>query len=236
MIDFAYGGIKIIISRILVISYNGISFHNPERESIMSASAIGMYVVSNEKIAASTIGKDERVITIRAAKGSGEKPRYVKVQGHTDNWLSLVSMEVIRELVEKAEDAYLIELVKKHGFLNASLQTREAFEAWFTATQVSSRLSKEAVAAWFQADVFALLVSALEVKGFSNAKAEQVAAEYGKQFEALAGKAPSMDKKLVAQLEKCLALLPEGYESVIGEKVAEKLSGVTEAANILDAL
>jgi hypothetical protein len=195
-----------------------------------------MYVISNEKPAQSAIGSDERVLNIRAAKGSGEKSRYVIVQSHSANWISLVSAEVIRDLVESAEDRMLLEVVKKGGYLGASHQTREAFEAWYLDSQVSSRLSKDSIGAWFDADMVKPLMDVLIGKGFSIEKAADVCGVYKKKFMELAGIKVSMDDKLREQLGKCLALLPDGYEHIIAEKVADRLSAAAPAAEILDAL
>jgi len=195
-----------------------------------------MYVISNEKPAQSSIGSDERVLNIRAAKGSGEKSRYVIVQSHSSNWISLVSQEVIRDLVESAEDRMLLEVVKKNGYLGASHQTREAFEAWYLDSQVSSRLSKDVIGTWFDADMSNPLMATLMAKGFSNAKAAEVSEMYKKKFMELAGIKVSMDDKLRDQLGKCLALLPDGYENQVAEKVADRLSAAAPATEILDAL
>jgi hypothetical protein len=195
-----------------------------------------MYVISNEKPVASAVGADERVLNIRAAKGSGEKSRYVVIQSHTANWIGLVSAEVIRDLVESAEDRMLLEVVKKGGYIGASHQTREAFEAWYLDSQVSSRLSKDVIGAWFDADMSQPLMAALVAKGFSNEKAIDVAEVYKKKFMELAGIKVSMDEKLREQLGKCLALLPDGYENQVAEKVADRLSAAAPAIEILDAL
>jgi hypothetical protein len=202
-----------------------------------------MYTITPVKPVASAISADERVLTIRAARGTKdnptqEKPRYCLVQKHSDNWLSLLKPEVVRELVEAAEDKYLLGLIRASGSIPSGKQSREAFEEWFLASQISSRLSKEAIEAWFTADIWPVLSAALRDKGFSSDKIEPISKAYMGQFMSLAGRSVSMEQKVKDQLVKCLALLPEDYEDLSGvaEKVAAKLNEAAPAENVLDAL
>jgi 6-pyruvoyl-tetrahydropterin synthase len=102
----------------------------------------------------------------------------------------------------------------------------------------SQRMTKEAIAAWFTAELSPLVTAAISAKmiNISANKLAKYAEQYSDKFQSLAGRNVSMSEKEKEQLQKAMALLPDDYSHVIAEKIAEKLNSVSEAGNMLDAL
>lgn len=102
----------------------------------------------------------------------------------------------------------------------------------------SQRMTKEAIGAWFDADLMKLIADAIAAKldGISTEKLTKLVEGYRSKFQTLAGREVSMPAAVKAQLIRAMEFLPEDYESVIGEKVAAALAESEEATETLAAL
>lgn len=125
---------------------------------------------------------------------------------------------------------------------DGSLNLEEISFDQITASIVESleskgRISKEAIETWYVATMHALIEAALKAKGVTQQKQiDDTSKAFKDSFSSLAGRNVSMADKIKAQLEKALMLLPDDYESSVVEFIAGKLSEVTEAVAIQDAL
>jgi hypothetical protein len=101
-----------------------------------------------------------------------------------------------------------------------------------------SRMTKEAIGIWFDADL-TLLVSARireKMAGISDDKVAKLVSGYRTAFESLSAREVSMSAEVKASLLKAMDLLPEDYDSVVGGKVLSKLVAAEEAKEMLAAL
>lgn len=98
------------------------------------------------------------------------------------------------------------------------------------------RLSKDAIEKWFMSDLASHIQEALKAKGLSSVQIEQTIQAFKGYFGSLAARSVSMNEKIKAQLEKAIALLPDTYESELGERIIAKLLDVKEATAEFDAL
>jgi hypothetical protein len=102
----------------------------------------------------------------------------------------------------------------------------------------SQRMTKEAIGAWFDADLGGLIGYAIGLKmiGIADDKLAKLVDGYKSKFQTLAQREVSMPVAVKAQLIKAMELLPSDYESIIGEKVVEALTKAEEASETLAAL
>lgn len=102
----------------------------------------------------------------------------------------------------------------------------------------SQRMTKEAIGAWFDADLAKLVGDAISAKlaGIAADKLLKLVDGYKAKFQTLAMRDCNMPQAVKAQLVKAMELLPEDYENVIAEKVAEALTKAEEASETLAAL
>jgi hypothetical protein len=101
-----------------------------------------------------------------------------------------------------------------------------------------SRMTKEAIGVWFDADL-ALLVSARireKMAGISEDKVAKLVSGYRTAFESLSAREVAISDEVKASLLKAMDLLPEDYDSVMGGKVLAKLVAAEEPKEILAAL
>lgn len=92
----------------------------------------------------------------------------------------------------------------------------------------SQRMTSEAIGKWFDADLAVLLADALRVKmvGVADDKLAILVNQFKELFQSLSGRNVAMPENQKNQLMKALDLLADDYDSVIGNKVTEKLIGV----------
>ncbi len=103
----------------------------------------------------------------------------------------------------------------------------------------SQRMTKDAIGAWFDADLAPLVAARIEQKmtGIAADKVAKLVEGYKQRFQSLAGRDVSMTDVVKAQLTTALELLTEEQgEHVIAVKVMEKLTEVSEASEVLAAL
>ncbi len=102
----------------------------------------------------------------------------------------------------------------------------------------SQRMTKEAIGQWFDMDLADRVMVAIRAKmtGIADDKLVKLAEGYKVKFMTLASREVNMPLQVKAQLVKAMELLPEDYESVIGEKVAAALAEAEEAMETLAAL
>jgi hypothetical protein len=115
--------------------------------------------------------------------------------------------------------------------------TNSAILAAMSADLESTRLTKESIAAWFDADMAPLVVARLQEKiaGIADDKLAKLVAGYKESFCAVSGRS-GMSPKLVEQLQAALTLFPDDYDSLIAAKIATKLEEITEPDNLIDLL
>ena len=102
----------------------------------------------------------------------------------------------------------------------------------------SQRMTKEAIGNWFDADLSGLIANAISAKmqGIAADKLAKLVDGYKAKFQTLSQREISMQLAVKAQLVKAMELLPEDYDNVIAEKVAEALTKAEEASETLAAL
>lgn len=103
----------------------------------------------------------------------------------------------------------------------------------------SQRMTKESIGVWFDVALMDLVKGAIAAKmpqGIAADKLAVLAEGYKAKFQTLAGREVSMPNAVRDQLLRVLALLPDGYEHPICEKVAVALAEVQEASETLAAL
>jgi hypothetical protein len=93
----------------------------------------------------------------------------------------------------------------------------------------NQRMTKDAIGNWFDSDLLPLLQDAIKAKlaGISADKLEKFAAGYRADFQSLASRNVIMSEEIKTKLTKAIALLPDDYDSVIGEKVITALNDLT---------
>ena len=103
---------------------------------------------------------------------------------------------------------------------------------------MSQRMTAEAIGAWFDADLAILVQSRIAEKmpQLDSAKIAKLVDGYKDKFVSLSGRNVSMSEQVKGQLLNALSLLADDYDSVIGNKVMEKVMNVTEATEVLAAL
>jgi hypothetical protein len=101
-----------------------------------------------------------------------------------------------------------------------------------------SRMTKEAIGVWFDADMATLITARIKEKmaGISEDKVAKLVAGYRVAFESLSAREVGMSEEVKASLLKAMDLLPEDYDSVMGGKVLAKLVAAEEPKEILAAL
>lgn len=101
-----------------------------------------------------------------------------------------------------------------------------------------TRMTAAAIGEWFDSDLAALVSGAIKAKmvGIADDKLGKLVAGYKDRFQSLSGRDVSMPDAVKASMMRAIALLPEGYDSVIGEKVITKLDSVSEAGEVALAL
>ncbi len=126
---------------------------------------------------------------------------------------------------------------KNEAITSAKLGTDAILNAMRAETE-SQRMTKDAIGAWFDADLAQLIAARIESKmqGIAADKVAKLVEGYKARFMALAGRDVSTPDAVKEQLTVALSLLPDGYENTICEKVAEKLAEVSEATETLAAL
>jgi hypothetical protein len=102
----------------------------------------------------------------------------------------------------------------------------------------SSRMTKESIGVWFDADLAPLIAARIseKVAGISEDKVAKLVSGYRTAFESLSAREVSMSAEVKASLIKAMDLLPEDYDSVVGGKVLAKLVAAEEAKEMLAAL
>jgi len=102
----------------------------------------------------------------------------------------------------------------------------------------NQRMTKDAIGAWFDADLSGLIAEQIAIKyeGIAQDKIDAYLANYRAQFQTLAGRDVSMNDDIKAALMRVTDYLPEDYDSVIGGKVIEALSKVSSAKAVEFAL
>jgi len=103
---------------------------------------------------------------------------------------------------------------------------------------MNQRMTAEAIGAWFDADLSGLVQSRIAEKmpQLDAAKIAKLVDGYKDKFVSLSGRNVSMSEQVKGQLLNALSLLADDYDSVIGNKVMEKVMNVTEATEVLAAL
>lgn len=94
----------------------------------------------------------------------------------------------------------------------------------------SQRLTKDSIGIWFDDDLLALMKARFAVKlpGISDLKMAGITDQYRCKFQSLAGRDGFIPDAIKSQLVTAMELLPAEYESVIGTKILEKLTAVTD--------
>lgn len=97
------------------------------------------------------------------------------------------------------------------------------------ASTESQRMTREAIGAWFDADLAPMLCDAVRTKlpSLSDDKMAKIIAGYRTDLQTLASRSVIMGEEIKTKLSKALALLPDDYESVMGEKVIAALNELT---------
>ena len=100
----------------------------------------------------------------------------------------------------------------------------------------NQRMTKDAIGAWFDSDLSLLLIEAITAKigAISSDKMSKILDGYKADFQTLAMRNIVMGMEIKTKLTKAIALLPDDYESIIGEKVIMALNDIN--ADIGDAL
>jgi len=94
----------------------------------------------------------------------------------------------------------------------------------------SQRMTKDSIGIWFDDDLLALMKARFAVKlpGISDGKMAGITYQYRCKFQSLAGRDGFIPDAVKSQLVTAMELLPAEYESVIGTKLLEKLTAVTD--------
>lgn len=205
------------------------------------------YIIENLKTASKKeLGATERLCRVIAKSGKVEN-RVIESQGVILNKLSVNSISVIANNEAGAEfllnavygvqDGIVRKLVAagKMSVFDEQIGIDAILAAMAESNEVS-RFSTKSIAAWFESDMKPVLSAALQAKGFNGAAMDKMLSNYLASFQVLAGRNPSMDTTIKAGLIRALELLPEGYESVTCNTIAEKLATVQQASAILAAL
>ena len=114
----------------------------------------------------------------------------------------------------------------------------DALLALAKAETESQRMTKEAIGIWFDADLSQYIDQRIREKlaGIAQDKLDKLVLGYRERFQTLSMREVNMPLEVKAQLVKAMELLPEDYESIIGEKVAAALAKAEEASESLMAL
>lgn len=181
-------------------------------------------------------------VIVKGGEKQGKESKGAIVPRLTDGYLQTIlnnpaGFDAFRNLIEGVQE----KLARQVYDAGRETLTQEdigvdAIIGYLTAENAVARFSKEAIAGWFAADMAAPLAAALSAKGMQEVAIEKISGVFLAAFQSLAGRNVSMSDDIKAQLEKCLALLPEGYENPVAERIAEKLAEVRSASNMLDAL
>ena len=105
--------------------------------------------------------------------------------------------------------------------LLAAMQVQEA----------AARISKESIAAWFDASISALITAALVAKGLPSGTHAKILEGFKTSFQRLAISDVSLPQAEIDQLTKALALVPEDsevQEEPMTEKIAARLLKASE--------
>lgn len=103
---------------------------------------------------------------------------------------------------------------------------------------MNQRMTAEAIGAWFDGDLSGLIGARIQEKipTIASDKLAKLVEGYKDKFQSLSGRNVSMNEQVKGQLLNAFSLLGDDYDSVIGNKVLEKLMTVTEATEVFAAL
>lgn len=144
----------------------------------------------------------------------------------------------LTDQIDTVRHEIISKLYKEGKTIESSLFGIDAILAYMKSSTESQRMTKEAIGVWFDTDLAMLIAERIKEKmtGISTDKVKVLVDGYKTKFMSLSGRDVSMPDAIKAQLVKAISLLPDDYESVIGEKVIEALDKVTEASETLTAL
>lgn len=188
------------------------------------------------KTAEAIVGEGFTTLNISRTDGKkGKSGSVIVVPGLSDSVLFLIQgADVGKAFIVDAVDALRSRMASSiNGKGNTVTSDKLGIDAILAAMKLeteSQRLTKDSIGAWFDTALLHLMQARFAVKlpGISDLKMANITDQYRAKFQSLAGRDGFIPDAIKSQLVTAMELLHEDYESIIGTKILEKLTAVTD--------
>lgn len=182
------------------------------------------------------IKRDSKAVSLPLIDGAAINNNMSVLLPHIQTYLHSVQDKIVRAALEASSDLQ---------YISDEQVSIAAIVDYLEDSDESGRLTKSGMEEWFASNVAdSLMVQLAERLGVSEqatpeelGKIEAVMAAFKGKISALAGGKTSYDAKTATQLQKAVALAPEG--DVIADRMVARLQKMIDAAaggSLLDAL